>query len=510
MVASWMLYTLAVGALLAGAAMLAERGLRLLGRPVRQVWLVATVLAVTVPVLTALRPAGREAVSETSSGGVEAMMLSLDSPTASAGLPTLPALPALDAPLLVAWALLSLALLGALLHGVGVLQGRRREWRRARVDGHDVLVAADLGPAVIGWRRMQIVLPAWALDLDAEARRLILAHEAEHIRHRDPSLLFGGLLAALLMPWNAPIWYLYRRLRLAIELDCDARVVSGGADLARYGEMLLVAGARSNGGRLPALATFAERATRLEDRITALTPAPVRRRGVRAAAASLVAGLVLLAACTIENPLGIDLRESEHPINLRSEGVQQDASTMASVLLVVRNLAEDQFPGAVARGSIPEEAIAFVILDAERHLLDLSMHRYRDRAGMPSALANLPADQIAAIEVIKGRAVGIENLGVIVATVKPGAMLPRRRSPTAGDVEVPVGPGNMKRAMPGEAPPASYLEIPLPRRSPGPQGPDGVPRDGAQQRERISEDSTRVLLRRGGAAEVLLRRPAPR
>jgi beta-lactamase regulating signal transducer with metallopeptidase domain len=258
MVASWMLYTLVVGALLAGAAVLAERGLRLLGRPVRQVWLVATVLAVAVPLLTALRPSPSTLVTDANAGSVESMMLPLDSSTSLAGLPTLPVLPALDAPLLVAWALLSLALLGALLHGVGVLQGRRREWRRVRVDGHDVLVAADLGPAVIGWRRMQIVLPTWALDLDAEARRLILAHESEHIRHRDPSLLFGGLLAALLMPWNAPIWYLYRRLRLAIELDCDARVVSAGADLARYGEMLLVAGARSNGGRLPALATFAD------------------------------------------------------------------------------------------------------------------------------------------------------------------------------------------------------------------------------------------------------------
>jgi beta-lactamase regulating signal transducer with metallopeptidase domain len=503
MVASWMLYTLVVGALLAGAAVLAERGLRLLGRPVRQVWLVATVLAVAVPLLTALRPSPSTLVTDANAGSVESMMLPLDSSTSLAGLPTLPVLPALDAPLLVAWALLSLALLGALLHGVGVLQGRRREWRRVRVDGHDVLVAADLGPAVIGWRRMQIVLPTWALDLDAEARRLILAHESEHIRHRDPSLLFGGLLAALLMPWNAPIWYLYRRLRLAIELDCDARVVSAGADLARYGEMLLVAGARSNGGRLPALATFAERATRLEDRITALTPEPVRRRGIRAAAAGLVTALVLIAACTIENPLGIDLRDSEHPINLRSELVGPDAWTLASIRLVVRNLAEDQFPGAVARGSIPEEAIAFVILDAEQHLLGLSMHRSRARTGMPSALASLPADQIESIEVVKGPAVGIENLGVIVATVKPGAMLLRRVAPSSTE-EIPVELKTVER------PAGSYAPAVLLRR----QSLE-VPETEGEWKELSPTRVPAVLLRRPAGAvrevPVMLRRPpAPR
>jgi len=124
---------------------------------------------------------------------------------------------------------------------------------------------------------------------------------------------------------------------------------------------------------------------------------------------------------------------------------------MASILLVVRNLAENRFPGAVARGSIPEEAIAFVILDAEQHLLDLSMHLYRDRTGMPSALASLPADQIASIEVIKGRAVGIENLGVIVATVKPGAMLRRRVAPTSPE-EIRVVPEATERPVDGYVP----------------------------------------------------------
>jgi hypothetical protein len=99
-------------------------------------------------------------------------------------------------------------------------------------------------------------------------------------------------------------------------------------------------------------------------------------------------------------------------------------------------MAEQRFPGAVARGSVPEEAIIFLVVSAERELMSVSMHRSRARTGIPSALASLPADQIESIEVVKGPAVGIENLGVIVATVKPGAMLLRRVAPSSTE-EIP-------------------------------------------------------------------------
>lgn len=445
MVASWMLYSLAVGALLAGVAVLTERVFRLLGRPVRGIWAVAIVLAVALPLLTALRTTPAQPATADALESVVSMTLTESPPATLAGLSTLSMLPALDAPLLVAWALLSLTLLGALLHGVGVLQGRRREWQRTRVDGREVLVAADLGPAVIGWRRMQIVLPAWALALDAEARRLILVHEEQHIRRHDPGLLFGGLLAALLVPWNAPLWYLYRRLRLAIELDCDARVVAGGADLARYGEVLLVAGARCRSGGLPALATFAERATQLESRITALLPTPVRRRGAKVLASGVLATLALLAACTLQNPLEVDLTR-------REAGSEREIAPVVSVQgippvlrRVVTAMVEQRYPGALAAGAVPEEAIVVMLMNPERQVLEATVTATRGNGEAPNALTMVGADRITSVEVLKGRAIGIENLGVILVELKPGTMLPRRRSP-GPETEVPVGESRARRA----------------------------------------------------------------
>jgi len=441
MIAPWMLYTVVVGALLAGAGALAERGLRLLGRPVRGIWAAAVVLAILLPMLTALRPGGGATAAAT---GAEA--LTLTAPAASAGVPTLPSLPSLDAPLLAAWALLSLTLFGALLHGVGVLHGRRREWRRAEVEGRAVLVATDTGPAVIGWRRMQVVLPAWVLELNSDTRQLILAHEEEHIRRGDPALLLGGLVAALLVPWNAPLWYLYRRLRLAIELDCDARVVAGGADVARYGEVLLVAGARTRGGRLPALATFAERATQLETRLTALTPDPVRRRWPRVAGAGAIAALVLVAACTIQNPLEVDLTRGGAGGEREFSPVVAVRGIPPAVRRLVTMMVEQRYPGALAAGAVPEEAVVVMLMTPERQVLEATVTATRDAGDSPNALSMVGADQIESVEVLRGRAIGIENLGVMMVELRPGATLPRRRMPGPG-AEVPAGETRLRQPL---------------------------------------------------------------
>jgi len=446
MIASWMLYSSLISLLVVAAAALVEHALRLAGRPVRGVWAAAIVLTLVLPFVTALRTIQPLPTEGLITAADPALSLAAPGPL-SAGLSALPTVPLLDTPLLVLWAGASLLLLAALLHGVGVLQGRRREWRRAEVDGREVLVAPDLGPAVIGWRRMQIVLPAWALTLDPEGRRLILAHEEEHIRRRDPAVLFGGLIAALLVPWNAPLWYLYRRLRLAIELDCDARVIASGADLARYGEVLLVAGARCRSGQLPALATFAERATQLESRITALTPGPVRRRGAKVLTAGLAATAALLAACTLENPLGLDLTDSANPIRMRLDGTLPDGDTKAAVWVMARNMVERRFPGALAAGRVPEESVILVILNADKQILDGTLHLTGESVGSPLGLGRIGADQIESIDVFKGRPMGVENLGIVVATVKPDAMLPRRRRAGPG-TEEPVGPMFRKQPMP--------------------------------------------------------------
>ena len=62
-------------------------------------------------------------------------------------------------------------------------------------------------------------------------------------------MLFRSCL--VLAPWNVALWWQLRRLGLAIEVDCDHRVVAALGDAPTYGELLFkIAEARSRGPRM--------------------------------------------------------------------------------------------------------------------------------------------------------------------------------------------------------------------------------------------------------------------
>ena len=147
---------------------------------------------------------------------------------------------------------------------------------RAVVDGVSVVVTDSVGPATVGFWRSSVLVPRWVLALPGVQRQYVVRHEDEHRRAHDAHLLFVASLPLILMPWNLALWWQLRRLCLAVEMDCDNRVVSALGDANAYGELLLkVAQATSRGPRLqPALLG---RVGTLERRLMALVaPAPLR------------------------------------------------------------------------------------------------------------------------------------------------------------------------------------------------------------------------------------------
>ena len=116
---------------------------------------------------------------------------------------------------------------------------RRGRWRRVLVEGTELFVAEDAGPATVGLLHPQIVLPDWLLVGPPETLRLVLAHERSHVEARDTSVWGVGVAVLNLAPWNPFLWWQVGRLRLAIEADCDRRVLSGGHDARRYARTLV-------------------------------------------------------------------------------------------------------------------------------------------------------------------------------------------------------------------------------------------------------------------------------
>lgn len=194
--------------------------------------------------------------------------------------------------LLGAWALFNL---GWVSHVVRVSRARLRSSAPSVIGGVPVIITESLGPATVGVLRSRVVLPRWVLALPDEQRQYIVRHEEEHRRSHDSTLLFLGSLAVILFPWNAALWWQLRRLSLAVEMDCDRRVVSTLGDPHAYGRLLLaVAQASNRGPRLqPALLGASGM---LERRLSLLlAPAPLRvaQRLMLAVAASVLLYVVV-------------------------------------------------------------------------------------------------------------------------------------------------------------------------------------------------------------------------
>jgi TonB family protein len=301
MIAHWMLYCLAIGALLSLAALATERAMRAFALPQRWVWAAAMVLMLALPAAARWLPRATPAAPArlaSASGGAEMRIPLTEQPTAAAESAPRINIAALDGLLAIGWMMSSAAAVLALLAAWAVLVRRRRGWQAAEVDGVPVLLSPATGPAVIGLFRGRIVLPRWVTeDAPAEVRALLLEHEQEHLRAGDPRLLALGLAVVAAMPWNPAAWWQLRRLRLAVEVDCDARVLARRADVRAYGTLLLEVGRRGAGGRLLA-AAFSEPRSFLERRIRIMTQRmhPPRARTLVPVLAVFAAALVGMRA----------------------------------------------------------------------------------------------------------------------------------------------------------------------------------------------------------------------
>jgi len=306
MIAAWMLYLLIISGLLSVAGLSADKAARWIHLPVRAIWAAALfgtpVFAVVVTRTGGLSLFGRVAGASSGpatprlSGAAEptsALVAAWDTIQASAG--------TLDGPLLILWIAASTAVMIALLVSMRRLYVASREWPRQRVDGNEVRVSEGLGPAVLGFGRAEVVLPTWVLEQDPASRRLIVLHETEHLKARDGALLFSGLLVAAAIPWNPFAWWQLRHLRLAVELDCDRRVLRSGVGLREYASLLVEAGSR-RAVPLGSAAAFVHFDSQLGRRIRMMMENRKAPRYVPAAVALTMAAAILVVACSAPAP----------------------------------------------------------------------------------------------------------------------------------------------------------------------------------------------------------------
>jgi beta-lactamase regulating signal transducer with metallopeptidase domain len=317
---AWMLYSAVVTAIVAGAGRAAESLARVLGYRMRWIWAGALLLTAFLSVSSALRrveptssltliastrqgaAAGaatnptwleraQSAANSVFDGTFTIAARSIDAVVPASGIKY-------AAFVWLAASLLLAAVFAAVIHG---FQRARRHWPRGRVHDVPVRVSPSVGPIVIGVMRPEIVVPRWLLHRADDELRLAVAHEQEHLRARDPLLLGIGWAMVVLAPWNAALWYMVSRLRLAIELDCDARVLRRGAAPRAYGSLLIEVAQNSAPLTLSALG-FADESSQLYHRILALRAPSASFARTRAAVAVIAVVASVLVACRITPP----------------------------------------------------------------------------------------------------------------------------------------------------------------------------------------------------------------
>lgn len=327
-IAMWMVFSLLISAVIVLAAIAAHDAQRAAKRPVRWVWAAATVAIVgfsiaapfrtpttanvampiasieTVPVTDAIStlPTVWQWISTSWAAVVPPVQVALGH--VNQALIRAPAYTGIV--LATAWLIASLAVSIMLLLSYQRMGRRVRSFPLSKVDDVPVRLSSGVGPAVVGLAPSQIVIPSWLTTRSPAEQRMVVAHEAEHIRAFDPWILALACVAVSIMPWNAALWYALSRLRLAIEIDCDHRVLQGGVHAETYGSLLIDMTAIRP--LLPiAMPGFPGTHSHLERRILAMTQRPARFMTARRAAGALLATAIFVTACESTLPTAAEV-----------------------------------------------------------------------------------------------------------------------------------------------------------------------------------------------------------
>jgi len=321
---AWLMYVITVSVLLSLAAFVGERTARMRRKPTRWIWMLAIVASLLLPsvmssvsvqmpdMFTPKMSQNLHALREVTTQQLSPAYWIADSTGRT------PQWRNYDPLLKSAWMLVSIAMTLVLAATGAMLFLRKRHWPRRNIHGVELYVTPDVGPAVVGLLHSRIVVPSWVLQASPQQQAMVLAHEQSHLDAGDPQLFTLALCLLVAMPWNLPLWWQLRRLRRAIEVDCDARVLGRGHAVESYGETLIEVGERQS-VFIGAVAAMSESTSFLEERIRIMVSKPTKWTGVIAAGFSLLSLAVAAVAVQVGPPNGSAVIEHAEKIGERKQ-----------------------------------------------------------------------------------------------------------------------------------------------------------------------------------------------
>jgi hypothetical protein len=261
------------------------------------------------------------------------------------------------------------------------------------------------------------------------------------------------------MPWNPALWYCLSRLRLAIEIDCDRRVLRT-VPVKNYGSVLIDLSALKP--RLPVIMpAFPDSHSHLERRLIAMTQQPVGTKSARRIGGFILGATVLITACESRLPTSADVEQMDvaaaekkisearllaptewrYVVDGKTVDMRHAKSLKASEIRSVSVQKEEEGPGQIRIATLKQVPAGYVpsvhekmITAGTRTRLALTEQKAKTAlnglviidgvAATPPALNAVSPDRILSMEVMKSAAATQKYSdpraanGVIIVTTK--------------------------------------------------------------------------------------------
>ena len=167
---------------------------------------------------------------------------------------------------------------------------------------------ACAAPVTVGCFRPTILLPENWHGWSESQLSVVLAHEREHVRRRDPLVQWLALFNRAIFWFHPAAWWLERELSALAEESCDAAVLAQGHDPHDYAEILMsiARDVTNSGSRINSMAV-AMPGPRLPQRIRCIIGGHSFARISRLRAACAIATCVVLSTAL----LGVTLARAQ-------------------------------------------------------------------------------------------------------------------------------------------------------------------------------------------------------
>jgi hypothetical protein len=239
------------------------------------------------------------------------------------------------------------------------------------------------------------------------------------------------------MPWNLPLWWQLRRLRFAVEIDCDARVLQRGYDVSRYGETLIAVGERQS-ATVAMMAAMAEQGSLLEQRIRNMVRKKTRYARTTAVALACLGIACAVGAAEISPPANhdpVDSASQENAVDTRIlDGYVGFYQLNDRTVMTVTRNGQQLYAKLALQHPLPiyarshtegntefsyKDAQISFITEADGQATSLILHKYgvdlpmkRIDAAAAQAITSIKAEQLPGSERLKGR--GLQGALIIL------------------------------------------------------------------------------------------------